>query len=287
VFVRAPAPPAATPAARPAPRVIIPVFPGTNCEYDTARAFRQAGAIPRILVIRNQTARDVETSLRELADAIRASQILMLPGGFSAGDEPDGSGKFIAAVFRNPAVRDATMDLLRHRDGLALGICNGFQALIKLGLVPYGEIRDITPAAPTLFHNTLGRHISRYAHTRVAAARPSPWLSKMRPGDIHTIPYSHGEGRFTAAPEVLSALAANAQIAFQYCDDTGTPSGAIEWNPNGSLGAVEGIISPCGRVLGKMGHSERRGPNVAKNIPEQFPRSKHQPLFEGGVGYFL
>ncbi|MDR0535850.1 MAG: phosphoribosylformylglycinamidine synthase subunit PurQ [Puniceicoccales bacterium] len=275
---------AKTPRRAAAPRVIIPVFPGNNCEYDTARAFREAGAVPQILVIRNQSARDVNDSLRELAGAIRSSQILMIPGGFSAGDEPDGSGKFIAAAFRNPAVRDATMDLLRNRDGLALGICNGFQALIKLGLVPHGEIRDITPDCPTLFHNRIGRHISRYARTVVnaGAVARSPWLSKMQPGDIHTIPFSHGEGQFVASPEVLSELRRNGQIAFQYCDFDGAPSGAIDFNPNGSIGAVEGIISPCGRVLGKMGHTERRGVNVAKNIPG----NKHQPLFEGGVDYF-
>ncbi|MDR2982967.1 MAG: phosphoribosylformylglycinamidine synthase [Puniceicoccales bacterium] len=265
------------------PRVIIPVFPGNNCEYDSARAFREAGAEPQIFVIRNQTSRDVDESLRELAAAIRNSQILMIPGGFSAGDEPDGSGKFIAAAFRNPSVRDATMDLLKNRDGLALGICNGFQALIKLGLVPYGEIRDITPGCPTLFHNAIGRHISRYVHTRVEASPSrSPWLAKMNLGDIHTIPVSHGEGRFTASPEVLAELEKNGQIAFRYCDANGVPSNAIEYNPNGSLGAVESIISPCGRILGKMGHSERRGENVAKNIPG----NKYQPLFDGGVAYF-
>ncbi|MDR1817994.1 MAG: phosphoribosylformylglycinamidine synthase subunit PurQ, partial [Puniceicoccales bacterium] len=266
------------------PRVLIPVFPGTNCEYDTARAFRRAGGEPRVLVIRNQTPADVADSLRELAAAIDAAQILALPGGFSAGDEPDGSGKFIAAVFHNPAVRDATMRLLRERDGLALGICNGFQALIKLGLVPYGEIREATPDAPTLFYNTLGRHISRYALTRVSAdpAR-SPWLSRMRAGEVYNIPFSHGEGRFTASDAELRRLAAAGQIAFQYCDPAGVPSADIEFNPNGSAGAVEGIISPDGRVLGKMGHSERCGDNIAKNIPGE----KYQPLFAGGVGYFL
>lgn len=266
------------------PRVIIPVFPGNNCEYDTARAFREAGAEPQIFIIRNQSAQDVNDSLRELAEAIRSSQILMIPGGFSAGDEPDGSGKFIAAAFRNPAVRDATMDLLKNRDGLALGICNGFQALIKLGLVPFGEIRDITPDCPTLFHNRIGRHISRYAHTVVnaGAVGRSPWLSKMQAGDVFTIPFSHGEGQFVASPDVLAELEKNGQIAFQYCDFEGNPSGAIDFNPNGSMQAVEGIISPCGRVLGKMGHTERRGIHVAKNIPG----NKYQPLFEGGVAYF-
>lgn len=263
------------------PRVIIPVFPGSNCEYDTARAFRQAGAEPEILVLRNLDAAGLGESLKALADAISRSQILMIPGGFSAGDEPDGSGKFIAAVFKSPVVRDATMELLKSRDGLALGICNGFQALIKLGLVPFGEIRDVDANAPTLFHNRIGRHISRYAHTRVGSVK-SPWLSRMELGQVHTIPLSHGEGRFTAPAPVIAELVKNGQIAFQYCDAQGRPSNAIEFNPNGSLEAVEGITSPCGRVLGKMGHTERRGAHVAKNIPG----NKLQPLFEGGVDYF-
>ncbi len=263
------------------PRVIIPVFPGTNCEWDTARAFRQAGAEPEILVLRNLDAAGLAESLDALAKAVRRSQVLMIPGGFSAGDEPDGSGKFIAAVLRAPAVRDAVMDLLRSRDGLALGICNGFQALIKVGLVPYGEIRDIDPAAPTLFHNRIGRHLSRYATTRVASVL-SPWLSRMEPGELHAVPFSHGEGRFTAPESTLRALAAAGQVAFQYAGPDGRPSAAIADNPNGSDWAIEGISSPCGRVLGKMGHSERRGPGIAVNIPGR----KHQPLFEGGVGYF-
>lgn len=263
------------------PRVIIPVFPGSNCEYDSARAFRAAGAEADIFVVRNRDARDIDASLRELADRIRGSQILMFPGGFSAGDEPDGSGKFIAAVFRNPIVRDATMDLLTHRDGLILGVCNGFQAIIKLGLVPFGEIRDMDTASPTLFHNRIGRHQSRYVHTRVASVQ-SPWLSKMQVGDIHTIPVSHGEGNFVASPEVVAELAKRGQIAFQYCDVAGMPSHDIAHNPNGSVMAIEGITSPCGRVLGKMGHSERRGADIARNIPG----NKFQPLFEGGVEYF-
>ncbi len=263
------------------PRVIIPVFPGSNCEYDTARAFRQAGAEPEILVLRNLDGSGLSESLQALAEAIKRSQILMIPGGFSAGDEPDGSGKFIAAVFKSPIVRDATMDLLKSRDGLALGICNGFQALIKLGLVPFGEIRDVDAQAPTLFHNRIARHISRYAHTRVASVK-SPWLSRLEVGQVYNIPLSHGEGRFTASPEVIAELSRQGQIAFQYCDATGVPSNAIEFNPNGSAQAIEGITSPCGRVLGKMGHSERRGANVAKNIPG----NKFQELFEGGVDYF-
>lgn len=263
------------------PRVIIPVFPGTNCEYDTARAFREAGAEPEILVLRNLNPTALADSLKAFAESIRRSQILMIPGGFSAGDEPDGSGKFIAAVLRAPVVRDAVMGLLRDRDGLALGICNGFQALIKVGLVPYGEIRDIDESSPTLFHNRIGRHLSRYATTRVASVL-SPWLARMEVGDAHAIPFSHGEGRFTGPPAVLADLAARGQIAFQYIDAQGQPSAAIDDNPNGSDLAIEGITSPCGRILGKMGHSERRGPSIALNIPGH----KHQPLFEGGVSYF-
>jgi len=263
------------------PRVLIPVFPGSNCEYDTARAFREAGAEPEIFVVRNLTTAAVDESLRALADKISNTQILMIPGGFSAGDEPDGSGKFIASVFKNPAVRDATNALIKERDGLILGICNGFQALIKLGLVPFGEIRDMDADCPTLFHNRIGRHISRYVHTRVATVK-SPWLANVNVGDVFTVPASHGEGNFTASPEVVAQLAANGQIAFQYCDAAGTPSYDIAYNPNGSYQAIEGIISPDGRVLGKMGHSERRGNNVGKNIPG----NKNQPLFAAGVDYF-
>jgi len=263
------------------PRVIIPVFPGSNCEYDTAKAFNKAGAKSEILVLRNGDANSLTQSLQALAEAIKSSQILMIPGGFSAGDEPDGSGKFIAAVLKSPIVRDATMDLLKSRDGLILGICNGFQALIKTGLVPFGEIRDVDAHAPTLFYNYIGRHISRYAYTRVASVK-SPWLSKMSVGQQYTIPFSHGEGRFVASPGMIEELARHGQIAFQYCDSTGEPSHKIDFNPNGSTHAIEGISSPCGRVLGKMGHSERTGKDVARNIPG----NKYQPLFEGGVEYF-
>ena len=263
------------------PRVFIPVFPGSNCEYDTARAFREAGAEPEIFVVRNLTTAAVEESLRAIAEKISQAQILMIPGGFSAGDEPDGSGKFIASVFKNPAVRDATNALIKERDGLILGICNGFQALIKLGLVPFGEIRDMDASCPTLFRNRIGRHISRYVHTRVASVK-SPWLSNVNVGDVFTIPASHGEGNFTATPETVARLAANGQIAFQYCDAAGTPSYDIACNPNGSYQAIEGILSPDGRVLGKMGHSERRGNDVGKNIPG----NKNQPIFAAGVAYF-
>ena len=205
----------------------------------------------------------------------------MIPGGFSAGDEPDGSGKFIATVIRNPMVSDAIMDLIKNRDGLVLGICNGFQALVKTGLVPYGEIREPQAGAPTLTFNDIGRHIACYATTRIASTK-SPWLAQTQVGDLHTIPFSHGEGKFYASEEEIKALAANGQIATQYTDLAGTPSMDIRYNPNGSLYAIEGITSPCGRVLGKMGHTERRGTDVAKNIPGE----KIQPLFKAGVSYF-
>jgi phosphoribosylformylglycinamidine synthase len=264
------------------PKVLIPAFPGTNSEYDSAKAFREAGADAEILVFRNLSARHIEESLTTLAEKIRSSQILMFPGGFSAGDEPDGSAKFIATIIRSPRVADAIMDLLNNRDGLILGICNGFQALIKTGLVPYGEIRESSADAPTLVHNTIGRHISRYAHTRVSSTL-SPWFANSNVGDIHTIPLSHGEGRFYASPAVIADLATKGQIATQYCDESGIPSMDIAHNPNGSLGAIEGITSPCGRVLGKMGHTERSGKLVAKNIPG----NKHQPIFTAGVRYFI
>jgi phosphoribosylformylglycinamidine synthase len=267
--------------ATPRPRVVIPVFPGSNCEYDTARAFRDAGADPSILVFRNLTSAHVEESLISLAEAIRSSEILMLPGGFSAGDEPDGSGKFIATVLRNPRVSDAVMDLIKHRDGLILGICNGFQALVKTGLVPYGEVREPQPGAPTLTFNDIGRHVSCYVTTRVSSTL-SPWLSACQVGDLHRIPVSHGEGKFYASAGDIRAFAAAGQIATQYSTTAGIPAMDIDTNPNGSLFAIEGISSPCGRVLGKMAHSERRGTNIAKNIPGP----KFQPLFAGGVRYF-
>lgn len=263
------------------PKVIIPAFPGTNSEYDSAKAFREAGADAEILVFRNLTAKHIEESLAALAARIRNSQILMFPGGFSAGDEPDGSAKFIATIIRNPGVADAIMDLLENRDGLILGICNGFQALVKTGLVPYGEIRDAAEDAPTLVHNSIGRHISCYARTKVVSAM-SPWLSNTEVGDIHRVPVSHGEGKFYASESVIAELAASGQIATQYCDADGVASMDIAINPNGSLAAIEGITSPCGRVYGKMAHTERSGSFVAKNIPGE----KHQPLFSSGVRYF-
>ena len=263
------------------PKVIIPVFPGTNCEYDTAHAFARAGADPEILVIRNLTPADVADSCEALVSAIDNSQIVMLPGGFSGGDEPDGSAKFIASFFRNPAVTEAVRRLLQQSDGLMLGICNGFQALIKLGLVPYGDIRPITPYDPTLTFNTIGRHQSMLVHTRIASTG-SPWLSRCEVGDVHTVAISHGEGRFVAPQEVLDALVKKGQIATQYVDLTCTPTMDLSYNPNGSVLAIEGITSPDGRVFGKMGHSERSGEYLYKNVTGD----KYQPIFEGGVDYF-
>ena len=263
------------------PKVIIPVFPGTNCEYDTAKAFARAGADPEILVVRNLTPADVAESCEALVKAIDASQIVMLPGGFSGGDEPDGSAKFIASFFRNPAVTEAVRRLLQQRDGLMLGICNGFQALIKLGLVPYGDIRPITACDPTLTFNTIGRHQSMLVHTRVASTG-SPWLSKCEVGEMHTVAISHGEGRFVAPQEVLETMLRNGQVATQYVDLTGVPTMDQRFNPNGSVLAIEGITSPDGRVFGKMGHSERSGEYLYKNVTGD----KYQPIFEGGVDYF-
>ena len=263
------------------PKVIIPVFPGTNCEYDTAKAFARAGADPEILVVRNLTPADVAESCEALVKAIDASQIVMLPGGFSGGDEPDGSAKFIASFFRNPAVTEAVRRLLQQRDGLMLGICNGFQALIKLGLVPYGDIRPITACDPTLTFNTIGRHQSMLVHTRVASTG-SPWLSKCEVGEMHTVAISHGEGRFVAPQEVLDTMLRNGQVATQYVDLTGVPTMDQRFNPNGSVLAIEGITSPDGRVFGKMGHSERSGEYLYKNVTGD----KYQPIFEGGVDYF-
>ena len=274
-------PPAAPKIGVAKPRVIIPVFPGTNCEYDTARAFRAAGADPQTLVIRNLTPADVTASCEALVKAIDDAQIVMLPGGFSGGDEPDGSAKFIASFFRSPAVTDAVRRLLFERDGLMLGICNGFQALIKLGLVPYGDIRPITPDSPTLTFNTIGRHQSMLVRTRVASTG-SPWLSRCELGDEFLVPISHGEGRFVAPQAVLDQLAAQGQIATQYVDLASQPTMDLRYNPNGSLLAIEGIISPDGRILGKMGHSERRGDGLYENVAGD----KFQPIFEGGVDYF-
>ena len=262
------------------PHVIIPVFPGTNCEYDTVRAFRRAGADPEVLVVNNLTPAAVGQSVEALVAAIDRSQIVMLPGGFSGGDEPDGSAKFITAFFRAPRVADAVRRLLFDRDGLMLGICNGFQALIKLGLVPYGDIVDATPEAPTLTFNKIGRHQSGLVRTRVASSL-SPWLSRCSVGDVHTVAISHGEGRFVASPGTLAALVEKGQVATQYVDAAGEPSMLLGANPNGSALAIEGITSPDGRILGKMGHTERTGEGVYKNVA-----ASCQPLFEGGVDYF-
>ncbi|MDR3994361.1 MAG: phosphoribosylformylglycinamidine synthase, partial [Adlercreutzia sp.] len=263
------------------PKAVIPVFPGTNCEYDTAQACLRAGMEPEIVVVRNLTGDLLAQSAQALETAIRSAQLVVLPGGFSGGDEPDGSAKFITAFFRAPAVTEAVRDLLQNRDGLMLGICNGFQALVKLGLVPFGDIRSMDEECPTLTFNTIGRHQSRLVRTRVAS-NLSPWLSRCEVGDIHTVPVSHGEGRFVASPELAAQLAANGQIATQYVDEQGVPSMSLDVNPNGSVLAIEGITSPDGRILGKMGHSERRGYGLYQNVPGD----RYQQLFEGGVGYF-
>ncbi|MCI9555586.1 MAG: phosphoribosylformylglycinamidine synthase [Lawsonibacter sp.] len=263
------------------PKAVIPAFPGTNCEYDTAKACIRAGIDPEIVVVRNLTTAFLAQSAQALEGAIRGAQMVILPGGFSGGDEPEGSAKFICSFLRSPALSDAIMDLLNNRDGLILGICNGFQALVKLGLLPYGEIRPIDEGCPTLTYNLIGRHQSRYVTTRVSSVN-SPWMLKSQVGDLHTIPVSHGEGRFVASPEVLAELIARGQVGTQYVSPEGQPSMDILVNPNGSMEAVEGIFSPDGRVFGKMAHLERRGPFVGINIPGE----KHQPLFESGAAYF-
>jgi phosphoribosylformylglycinamidine synthase len=260
----------------------MPVFPGTNCEIDTTRAFERAGGKVGVLVFRNLSPAAIEESLEAMVRGIDQAQIVMLPGGFSAGDEPEGSGKFIGAVFRNSRIRDAVHRLLRERDGLILGICNGFQALIKLGLLPYGEIRDLLPDDPTLTYNAIGRHVSCMVHTRICSTI-SPWLWKRQVGDIHTIPVSHGEGRFVANTSWIQRLADRGQIATQYVDLEGQATMDSLFNPNGSVAAIEGITSPDGRVFGKMGHSERLGRYVAKNVPGE----KDQQIFQAGVEYFL
>ena len=263
------------------PKVFIPVFPGTNCEVDTARAFEKAGAEVELLIVKNLTQSGIEETIDRMEQIIKTSQMIMLPGGFSGGDEPDGSGKFIATTFRNPRVAQAVSDLLQNRDGLMLGICNGFQALIKLGLVPYGEIRALKPTDPTLTFNTVGRHISHMAYTRVTSVK-SPWFAGVEAGDVFAVPVSHGEGRFFADVETVKQLAENGQIATQYVDLGGNPVSDITYNVNGSVCAIEGITSPDGRVLGKMGHSERKGENLYKNVPFE----KDQKIFESGVKYF-
>ena len=263
------------------PKVLIPVFPGTNCEFDTAKALSRAGADPEIIVIRNLTSADISESVEYFAKRLADAQIVFIPGGFSGGDEPDGSAKFITAFFRNAAVKDGVNELLKNRDGLMCGICNGFQALIKLGLVPYGEIVDTKADDPTLTFNTIGRHQSMVVRVRVSSNK-SPWLAATKPGDVFTVPISHGEGRFLASDELIERLGANGQIATQYVDMSGAPTADIRFNPNNSCFAVEGITSPDGRVFGKMGHAERIGKGLYKNVPGNYDMK----LFESAVSYF-
>ena len=263
------------------PRVVIPVFPGTNCEYDTARVLRDAGAEPEIIVVSNLTSAHIAASTERFAEALKRSQMIFVPGGFSGGDEPDGSGKFITAFFRNEHIRAGVEDLLDERGGLIAGICNGFQALIKLGLVPYGRILDTDEDCPTLTYNTIGRHQSRLVRTRIASNK-SPWLAETRVGEIYTVPISHGEGRFLASEELILQLAENGQVATQYVDLDGRPTDDIRFNPNNSVLAVEGITSPDGRVFGKMGHSERIGANLYKNVEGRYDMH----MFESAVRFF-
>ncbi len=263
------------------PRVLIPVFPGTNCEYDAAKAMRNAGAEPEIVVIKNQTAAGIAQSVEDVAQRLSQAQIVFIPGGFSGGDEPDGSAKFITSFFRAGKIKEQVNELLKNRDGLMLGICNGFQALIKLGLVPYGEIIDTDETCPTLTFNTISRHQSRLVRTRVASNK-SPWLMNTKPGEIYTVPISHGEGRFLASDELIQKLAANGQIATQYVDLAGNPTSDIHFNPNNSAFAVEGITSPDGRVFGKMGHTERTGAGLYLNVPGDYDMK----IFRSAVEYF-
>ena len=263
------------------PTVFIPVFPGTNCEYDSAKAFERAGANVITKVFKNMSAEDIRDSVETYRKSIGQAQIVMFPGGFSAGDEPEGSAKFFATAFRNEVLKDEIMKLLNERDGLMLGICNGFQALIKLGLVPEGKIVEQKPDSPTLTYNTIGRHVSKMVNLKVVSNK-SPWLAEAKLGGIYTNPVSHGEGRFVAPKEWIDKLFANGQVATQYVDLNGNPTMDEYWNPNGSFMAIEGITSPDGRVYGKMGHAERRGDFVAKNITGE----QDLKLFESGVKYF-
>ncbi|MBR5407948.1 MAG: phosphoribosylformylglycinamidine synthase subunit PurQ, partial [Lachnospiraceae bacterium] len=263
------------------PTVFIPVFPGTNCEYDSAKAFERAGADVITKVFKNLSAEDIRSSVDEFRKGIDKAQIIMFPGGFSAGDEPDGSAKFFATAFQNEVLKEAVMQLLNERDGLALGICNGFQALIKLGLVPGGMITGQDASSPTLTFNTINRHVSKMVYTKVVSDK-SPWLKKASLGGMYVIPASHGEGRFVANDEWLDKLFANGQVATQYCDVDGNISMDEEWNVNGSYMSIEGITSPDGRCFGKMGHAERRGDSVAMNIYGD----QDMQIFESGVEYF-
>ena len=263
------------------PKVFIPVFPGTNCELDTARMFRLAGAETKTVVVRNRTAQDIEESVNAIVKAIKESNIIAFPGGFSGGDEPDGSGKFIATTFRNPYIAEQVEELLNNRDGLAIGICNGFQALIKLGLVPYGKVTELTENSPTLTFNNISRHVSTVVDIRVVSTL-SPWLSACKVGDVYKVPVSHGEGKIVAPIDELEKMRANGQIATQYADLSGKPTMVSPFNPNGSMWAIEGITSPDGRVFGKMGHAERIGENLYKNVDGNFDMK----IFESGVKYF-
>ena len=263
------------------PKVLIPVFPGTNCEYDSAKAMAEAGAAPEIFLIKNRSAEDIAESVSTFADKVRESQMIFIPGGFSGGDEPDGSGKFITAFFRNEAVRDAVTELMDEREGLMCGICNGFQALIKLGLVPYGRIMETDESCPTLALNTIGRHQSKIVRTRIAS-NMSPWLADTEVGEVFTMPVSHGEGRFTADDKLIKQLIRNGQIATQYVDLDGNPTNDVQFNPNGSFYAVEGITSPDGRIFGKMGHTERAGYGLYKNVPGRYELD----MFRSAVKYF-
>ena len=263
------------------PKALIPVFPGTNCEYDTARALEKAGAEAEIIVIKNLTQADISHSVERFAKELKTAQLVVIPGGFSGGDEPDGSAKFITSFFRNAAIRDEVEELLGKRDGLMLGICNGFQALIKLGLVPFGHIMDTDESFPTLSFNTIGRHQSKLVRTAVSS-NLSPWLMNTKVGEIFTVPISHGEGRFLADDELVKKLGANGQIATQYVGLSGNPTQDIRFNPNGSVCAIEGITSPDGRVFGKMGHSERIGEGLYKNVEGLYDIG----LFASAVEYY-
>ncbi len=263
------------------PRVFVPVFPGTNCEYDVGRAFEDAGGMVSTVVFKNLKPENIGESIDIFAKEIERAQIIMIPGGFSSGDEPDGSGKFIGAVFRNPKLKDLIYKHLYEQDGLMLGICNGFQALVKLGLLPYGEIRELDETSPTLTFNSIGRHQSRMVQTKVVS-KLSPWFNEIELGEEFTIPISHGEGRFMVSEELEKQLISNGQIATQYVDFQGNATYDINYNPNGSVDSIEGITSPDGRVLGKMGHSERTYREILKNIPGR----KDQKLFQSGINYY-
>ena len=263
------------------PKVLIPAFPGTNCEYDSAKVMRDAGAEPEIIVINNLSASGIARSTEQFATALKQSQIVFIPGGFSGGDEPDGSGKFITAFFRNALIKEGVTDLLENRDGLMLGICNGFQALIKLGLLPYGKIIDTDESCPTLTFNTISRHQSKIVRTRIASNK-SPWLAGTEVGEVYSVPISHGEGRFFADEKLILELAKNGQIATQYVDFENNATGEIQFNPNNSAYAIEGIMSLDGRVFGKMGHSERIGNGLYKNVPGNYDMK----IFKSAVEYF-